>query len=141
MKRLLIITLLISTLATAESNFNDGLQSYLKGDYKTALEVFEPLALQGDSNAQLRLASMYLMGHGVLQDYKESFKWLKESAANGNGTAEYNIGMAYIYKYGVNFDLNKAKYWIKRAYTNPNSTIDLKKTAKETWDSWGLGRL
>ena len=138
MKYLIILTLLLLN-PVAYADFDDGLKAYLEGDYKTALEEFEPLAKQGNSNAQLRLANLHAMGHGVLRDYTEALYWLKKSAAQLNGTAEYNIGMYYIYGYGVDSNLKKAKYWIKRAYTNPYSPSNIKKSAKETWEIYELG--
>ncbi len=52
--------LLFSTLvlvfpnSPAADSFDDGFQAYEAGDYKKALEIFKPLAEQGDAFAQTR---------------------------------------------------------------------------------------
>jgi TPR repeat protein len=51
------LTLLISNYALA--NFQDGLNAYNKQDYATALKEWQPLAKQGNADAQNNLGLMY----------------------------------------------------------------------------------
>ncbi len=68
----------------AEADFNAGLAAYKQGDYATALREWNPLAKQGDANAQNNLGFMYYKGHGVPQDYAEAVKWFRKAAEQGN---------------------------------------------------------
>lgn len=54
------------------------------GDYSTALQVFRPLAEQGDARAQFNIAKMYYSGQGVSQDYAQAVSWHRKAAAQGN---------------------------------------------------------
>jgi hypothetical protein len=58
------LTLLISNYALA--NFQDGLNAYDKQDYDAAFEEWQPLAKQGNADAQNNLGTMYANGKGVL---------------------------------------------------------------------------
>ena len=46
------------------------MDAYKKGDYATALREWEPLANQGDADAQFSLGVMYANGEWVPQNYK-----------------------------------------------------------------------
>jgi hypothetical protein len=49
------------------ANFQDGLNAYDKQDYAAALKEWEPLAKQGNADAQNNLGTMYANGKGVLK--------------------------------------------------------------------------
>lgn len=51
-------------------NYEDGLAAIASGDFKTAFEKLQPLAEQGNANAQYLLGRMYSRGEGVTQNYK-----------------------------------------------------------------------
>ena len=55
--------LLLSTPAFAD--FQKGLDAYQSGDYATALKEWEPLAEQGNADAQYNLGVMYYQGKGA----------------------------------------------------------------------------
>jgi len=50
------------------ADFQKGLAAAQKGDFVTALREWEPLAEQGDADAQFNLGIMYANGQGVIQD-------------------------------------------------------------------------
>ena len=88
--RILIIMvsiLLIYSLAFADS-CEDGLSAYVKGNYKEALRIFEPLASKGDDCAQYQLGEMYRLGQGVKQDKQKALELLSSAAAHGNQKAK-----------------------------------------------------
>lgn len=63
----------IGNLAAAP--MDEGISAYLKGNYKKSLAIWEPLAAQGNAEAQYWLGSLYFNGQGgVLQDYKVAMK-------------------------------------------------------------------
>ncbi len=73
MKRLLLIPVLLLTLLVGNparsTGFQKGLDAYQRGDYETALRELEPLAEQGNPDAQYNLGWMYYQGEGTAQDY------------------------------------------------------------------------
>jgi TPR repeat protein len=64
----------------------DGQAAYQKSDYATALQIFRPLAEQGDPGAQTALAVMYQHGQGVPQDYVSAHMWSNLAASRGMDT-------------------------------------------------------
>jgi len=88
-----------------------GIQAYKAGDYKKALEMFKPLAEQGDAAAQFNLGNMYLYGEGVPQDYAEAAKWYRKAAEQGDPKAQHNLGLMYLNGEGVPQDYVQAHKW------------------------------
>ena len=54
-----------------------GLEAYNNEDYATALKEWEPLAEQGDVDAQYHLGVMYTEGEGVDKNHKTAFKFCR----------------------------------------------------------------
>ncbi len=79
---LLIITFL-PVPVFASSTFRDGVEAYGKGDYKTALPIFERLAELGHHNAQFNVGVMYLNGQGVEKDEAKAYAWFSLAAESG----------------------------------------------------------
>jgi TPR repeat protein len=119
----------------------EGLAAYERFDFATALAALEPLAEQGNVEAQLRLGLMYHKGLGVTadsakamkwlrlaadqenvlgtiywwkNDYAETFKLLLRSAEHGYGYAQDNLGDMY-QGFGVPADNVQAYFWHDRA--------------------------
>ena len=69
MKKLIVSLGLALTLSFG-TTLDEGVEAFEKGDYKTALTVFEELALKNDADAQYNLGVIYGTGEGVNQDYK-----------------------------------------------------------------------
>ena len=70
MRRLLILPVLLLFLFVGNPAFSDdfqkGLTTYKNGDYETASREWNPLAKQGNAEAQYNLGIMYLMGEGIV---------------------------------------------------------------------------
>ena len=70
MRRLLVLPVLLLSLLVGNSAFSDdfqkGLTAYKNGDYETASREWNPLAKQGNAEAQYNLGIMYLMGEGIV---------------------------------------------------------------------------
>ncbi len=88
-----------------------GAMAYHKGDYKTALRMWRPLAKQGNDGAQLNLGQLYRKGQGVPQNYKEAVKWYQKAAEQGNSIAQNNLGYMYATGRGVPPDHLQAHIW------------------------------
>ena len=112
--RLIKITGLVLTLLTLPAfagDFEDGAAASDRGDYATALRLWQPLAEQGNAGAQYNLGQMYRQGKGVAQDYKEALKWFRLAAAQGVAEAQYNLGVMYAKGDGVAPDYVRAHMW------------------------------
>jgi hypothetical protein len=59
--------------------FEDGLTAYGRGDYATAIQLWRPLADQGNGIAQHNLGFMYQNGRGVPQD-DAAASWYQKAA-------------------------------------------------------------
>src|ERR1035437_5906403 len=76
------------TTAALADQFADGQMAYSQQDYKTALQFWQPLAEQGNANAQYSLGIMYDNGFGVKKDYRQAVEWFRRAAVQGNTAAE-----------------------------------------------------
>lgn len=70
-------------------------QAELRGDYSKILEIIEPLANQGDAEAQCYLAAVYHLGLGVTPDAITAIKWYQHSAEQGYALASNNLSSLY----------------------------------------------
>jgi len=90
-----VVLTLISTLAMSEP-FEEGVAAANRGDYATALRLWQPLAYQGDASAQSNLGLMYATGQGVPQDYAEAVRWYRRAADQGHASPPaWVIGTAW----------------------------------------------
>ena len=55
-----------------------------RGDYAGALEILRPLAQDGNTRAQIRLAEMYASGVGVNRNFNQAYVWYSLAARGGN---------------------------------------------------------
>ena len=62
----------------------DGIDAAQRGDYKTALHEWRPLAEQGDAGGQYNMGVLYYYGEGVSQDYILAHMWFSLAVLNGN---------------------------------------------------------
>lgn len=75
--------------------YQRGLAAYEKGDYKTALKEWTPLAEQGSASVQHTLGEMYFIGIGVLYDSKVAAKWHKLAAEQGFAPSQLKLSKLY----------------------------------------------
>jgi hypothetical protein len=93
----------------------DGVAAYKRGDYATALQVWRPLAEQGDARAQRHIGSMYFEGKGLPQDDVEAVRWWRLAAEQGEAGAQLMLGAAYGEGGGVPQDDVEAVKWFRLA--------------------------
>ena len=120
MKRFVALCIVAVAFATAPAfgGWDEGLDAYDKGNYKTALRELRPLAEQGDVDAQFYLGLMYIGGDGVPQDYKQAVKWFRLSAEQGDIAGQYTMGGLYNNGQGVPQDYVLAHMWYNIAASN-----------------------
>ena len=110
----LMIVIGITAVVYAGQN-EDTIAAYQRGDYGKAFSLAEPLALQGDAQAQFALGIMYSDGKGVRQNDAEAAKWFRKSAEQGFAKAQYNLGNSYHQGRGVGQSHREAAKWYRKA--------------------------
>ena len=105
---------LFTQTAVAET-LEGGVAAYKGGDYRTALKILRPLALQGNIVAQHNLGIMYENGLGVPQDFAEAVKLYRLVAERGIQSAQFNLGNMYRRGLGVPQDFAEAAKWYRLA--------------------------
>jgi hypothetical protein len=79
----------------AGTNYQKGVKNYKPDDPAAAVKQLEPLAEQGNADAQFNLGSLYYQGWGVPQDYKEATKWFRKAAGQRHIFAQVTLGSIY----------------------------------------------
>jgi TPR repeat protein len=112
----LVVALLLLAVspATWAADYHEGLAAHRRGDFEAALREWRPLAAQGDSESQYRLARMYYHGEGERNDALAA-QWYEQAAEQGHVKAQNNIGMLYEQGRGVEQDASLAVGWYRRA--------------------------
>ena len=87
------VLLLGSVTMTHAGTVTDGLQAYNTGDYHLAFSIWQPLAENGDPEAQFYLAHLYQTGAGIDPCSAAALKWYYKAAAQGHLTAQYRMNM------------------------------------------------
>ena len=111
----------------ARADFADGLAAFDAGDYRTALAEWRALADQGDTEAQIAIAGMYLAGHGVPPDASQAAHWYARAAERGDAVAQLNLGDFYARGLGVPRDLVNAYFWLSLAVEQGKRWPDLRR--------------
>ncbi|HVO88693.1 MAG TPA: tetratricopeptide repeat protein [Casimicrobiaceae bacterium] len=109
--------LLLASLATrvAADALEDAMTAYREQDYDKAVELFRPLAENGNANAQYMLGTCYIEGKGVKPDDKTAVMWFQRAANQGDARAQYNLGASYAEGTGVDKSDEQAARWFTRA--------------------------
>ena len=103
------------------AGFDEGLAAYNRGNYATALKEWQPLAKQGDAEAQNSLGVAYEEGNGVAQNFAAAVKLYAKAARQGNGAAQFNLGRMYAKGRGVPKNNAKAVKWYTKAAEQGNA--------------------
>ena len=102
-------------------DFDKGLKAHDSGDYDTAVREWEPLAEQGNVDAQYNLGLMHDKGQGLMQNSAEALKWYRLAAEKAHGDARLNLGAMYRNGQGVPEDFVKAAKWYRLAAEQGNA--------------------
>jgi tetratricopeptide (TPR) repeat protein len=115
-------------LAVAQSGvaaagpLEDGQAAYQRGDFATALQIFRPLAEQGNAAAQRMLGAAFASGQGVPQDFVQAVIWYSEAADQGDLDAQSNLGAMYANGRGVPQDYAQAVVLYRQAGERGNAS-------------------
>ena len=72
-----------------------GMRWFNRKDYKWAKKYWEPLAEEGDCDAQFRMGTLCFLGAGVPQDYDAARQWWLHAAAQGQSFAQALLATMY----------------------------------------------
>ena len=70
-----------------QTEFATGKQDFVSHHYQEAFQQLEPLAKNGNANAQYAIGYMYFYGKGVQEDPEMGAVWIKKSARQGQPLA------------------------------------------------------
>ena len=84
-------------------------------DYATVIRELQPLAQQGNAEAQSRLGVMYVEGLGVAKDEAVAMRLFRQAAAQGYVPAQSNVGRMYAEGLGVARDEAEAARLFRQA--------------------------
>ena len=107
--------------APAWAEFQVGMDAYNRGDFKTALREWQPMAEQGDARAQFYFGLLYENGDGVPLDYAKARQWYEKAAVQGDAKAQLYLGLQSSFGQGVPMDLVDAYMWYSLAAGNGNA--------------------
>jgi TPR repeat protein len=107
--------------ADSSRQLADAQRALYSGDPQAARKIWQPLADQGDAEAQCKLGDLHQWGRGVTQDLAEAARWYRKAADQGNGEAQFRLGAAYYTGGGVTLDYAEAAKWLRKAADQDNS--------------------
>ena len=89
--------------------------AYDRSDYSTSLQIWLPLAQEGDAKAQNYVGEIYEKGIGGTPQYKQAAEWYLKAAEQGFSAAQVNLGELYERGNGVEANKEKAAFWYRKA--------------------------
>jgi TPR repeat protein len=102
--------------ATVADPLQDGSLAYQRKDYETALNIWQPIAEQGNPEAQKWLGRLYDSGLGVPKDPAKAAFWYRYAAEQGDTYAQSRLGQMYIMGSGtMTRDTSIGLMWLKKA--------------------------
>ena len=113
---------LISCAPTTTADLDKASAAAQKGDYRTAVKVWKPLAEQGNAVAQFHMGEVYEFGMDDPQNRKQAIKWFRSAAKQGNADAQHKLGLMYATGFGLPENEDLAIEWLTRAATQGHAT-------------------
>ena len=102
---------LLATPACQRGDSDPATRAFHRGDYNTAVSLWQHAATLGRADAQCKLGRIYLNGLGVRQDFQEARKWFEMAASQGSQCAFSPLGYIYYTGKGVSPDYVEAMKW------------------------------
>jgi TPR repeat protein len=72
-------------------NTTEAFSHYQSGQFDLAFSLLQPLAEQGNPEAQSMLGSLYQLGLGTAVDRSEAMRWYRAASEQGSGVASNNL--------------------------------------------------
>ncbi len=83
------------------ADLQKGLDAYNEADYATSLAECQPLADEGNAEAQFCVGRLYANGFGVPMDDVLALKWYGLAAASGHAEAQFCLAVMHANGWGV----------------------------------------
>lgn len=95
--------------------FMEAIQHLNKNEYKAAEQIFITLMEEGNIQAQINLATIYLDPTARLNKHQKAYELLLDAVSNKDGYDAYNsLGMMYLAGLHVQSDIDKAIEWFEK---------------------------
>ncbi len=101
--------------AAGADPYSSGMAAAGAHDYATAVQLWRPLADEGQANAQDSLGILYENGMGVVQDHAAAAALFHKAADQGLADAQFNLAICYLYGHGLTQSDTLAAYWFRKA--------------------------
>jgi hypothetical protein len=94
----------------------EALTAYRRGDYAAALQLWRPMAAQGDATAEFWVGACYDLGHGTAANLGLAVRWYRQAAEQGLAVAQHNLARIYELSEGLaDYSGPAAATWYRRA--------------------------
>jgi len=114
--------LLLSAGLNAGADLDSAKRAYEQNDYPAALKEFTTLSEQGNTDAQVLLGKMYLMGKGVPPDPDTGLRWIRAAAEQGNSDGEFLLGAMYLLPHS---NIPEGLKWVRLAAEHGNQDAQM----------------
>jgi TPR repeat protein len=84
--------------------------------------LWQPLAEQGDPDAQAGLGALYLGGYGIARDEAAAMTWFRKAAEQGHPNGQFSLASLY---YGRK-EYGPAASWYRRAADQGNALAQIR---------------
>lgn len=84
-------------------------------DNQLSFDDYLQMAIDGDAEAQLKVADSYYYGRDVKRDYEQAFYWYQRIAASSDSYVWEQMGVCYYFGYGTDKNYSKAIKWLEKA--------------------------
>ena len=110
-----MVTSIVGTAVAAAEPYKDALAAWRRGEYATAYRLWQPLADEGDSDAQFYLGFMNEYGQGVARNGLEAIRWYRKAADQDHAFAQFRLGDLYSSGEGSPPNDTEAAQWYRLA--------------------------
>jgi DamX protein len=76
------------SVTTDEGRFDSGKENFIAGNFDQSFKQLQPLAKQGNPEAQYAVGYMYFYGLGTKQNMQEAVEWMQQAADSGQPQAK-----------------------------------------------------
>lgn len=116
-----LLTVLL-TVASCTGQARLAAEAFDRGEYEKAMDLWMPLADDGDAKAQFGIGYLYDHGLGVPADSAEAIRWYRMSADQGYVLSQLNLGALYQEgREDLPADLGRAADWFRLAADQGNA--------------------
>ncbi|CAK0744128.1 conserved hypothetical protein [Gammaproteobacteria bacterium] len=104
-----------TTIADMDMNFSSGIAAFEAKHFSKAMQLLSPFTVQGNAEAQYRVAIMFQNGLGMARNELQAYRWMKAAAEQNHGLAQHGLGFMYLYGECVAMNHTMAAHWFQRA--------------------------